>query len=147
MTDFFTDKVTIYISIPAKDDKPRRFERRLIDKCLIQRGFVNQMDGNIQKVSNALTVITKDITRYIPTVDGLAETDPNDKTINHVLDFYTYTVGIGDFIVLDVVDDVVKDAKDFAALQQKYQDNGLKVNTINPYLKGMTVDNITISNI
>lgn len=147
MTDFFTDKVTIYISIPAKDDKPRRFERRLIDKCLIQRGFVNKMDGNIQKIASALTVITRDITRYIPTVDDLVETDPEDKTIDYAFDSYTYTIGIGDFIVLGVVDDVVKDAKDFAALQQKYQDNGLKVNTINPYLKGMTVDNITISNV
>ncbi len=143
MTDFFNDKVTIYISIPAVNDKPRCFQRRIIEKCLIQRGFVNKMDGSIQNIANALTVITKDIERYM--IPGVFYSTI-DKT-DEVLQEEVYTAYIGDFIVLGEVYDVVESAQEFANLQQKYKNNGFKVTTINPFINGLSVDNITISNI
>ena len=87
---------------------------------------------------NAKTLITKNVANFVsPLVfEGMPIDLRQDK----------YTAQIGDFVVLAVVDDVVETAEEFAKLQQKYKDNGIKVTMVNAAINGMAVDNITITN-
>lgn len=138
MTDLFKDKITIYISVPATAIKTRTFARRVVEKCQIQGGFVDKSDGTIRNVVNAQTVITRDIKRY--TVPAVFNNTPEDLRED------VYTVQTGDFVVLGEVDDIVSNAEEFAKLQQKYKDNGIKVTSVSASINGMSVDNITITN-
>jgi hypothetical protein len=138
LTDLFVDKVTVYISVPATSVKPRTFERRVIDKCQIQGGFVEKADGTIRNVVNAQTVITRDVVKYVKPF--LFESTPQDVRQD------LYTVQVGDFVVFGEVDDIVSDAEGFAKLQQKYKEGGIKVTSVNAAINGMPIDNITITN-
>lgn len=134
MTDLFTAKVTIYNDISV--DKVRRFERFVIDKCQITGQLVENNNSTIRKVVNVDTVITKDIKHYKSPVEyvKLAETERGKH----------YTAQTGDFVVLGEVDDVVSNANEFAQLQTKYKDNGIKITSVSANVHGMAVDNITM---
>lgn len=134
MTDLFTAKVTIYNDISV--DKVRRFERFVIDKCQITGQLVESNNSTIRKVVNADTVITKDIKHYKSPVEyaKLAETERGKY----------YTAQTGDFVILREVDDVVTNANEFAQLQTKYKDNGIKITSVSANVHGMAVDNITM---
>ena len=57
-----------------------------------------------------------------------------------------YTAQIGDFIVFDEVDDVVTTSKEFNALQSKYRANGMVITDAVANINGMSVDNVTMTN-
>lgn len=139
MTDFWKSKVTIYNDIPADLVNDRRFDRSVIDKCNIQSGRVSKAEGTIENIVNAITVITKSVGNYKKPSDYSAL--PLDIAGNY------YTVQIGDFVVLDEVDDVVTSSREFAALQSKYASNGFVVRTVSSYIEGMSVDNIQFANV
>lgn len=133
----FTDKVTIYNDIPSDGVNLRRFDRFVIDKCLIYNQVTEGADGTVQKIINTQNVITKDIEHY---KDPVAYKQlPSDEKDNF------YTVQIDDFVVLAEVDDVVTSSKEFQALQQKYKDNGFSVTAVNASIHGMNVDNVQIT--
>lgn len=132
MTDFFTSKVTIYNDISI--DKIRRFERFVIDKCQITGQLVENNSSTIRKVVNADTVITKDIKHYKSPVEylKLAETERGKY----------YTAQAGDFVVFGEVDDIVSNVSEFAQLQTKYKDCGIKITSVSANINGMAVDNV-----
>nr|DAH76863.1 MAG TPA: hypothetical protein [Bacteriophage sp.] len=132
----FTDKVTIYNDIPSDGVNLRRFDRFVIDKCLIYNQATEGADGTIQKIINAQNVITKDIEHYKAPVEyKQLATDEKDNF---------YTVQIDDFVVFGEVDDVVTTSKEFQNLQQKYKDNGFSVTAVNASVHNMNVDNVHI---
>ena len=139
MTDFFTQKVTIYNDIPSDGVNARRFDRFVIDKCNIQGGIVSKADGTIENIVNAVTVISKDIDRYKAPLEYAKL--PVDIRENF------YTAQVGDFIVLSEVDDIVTTSREFAELQEKYKDNGIVVRSVSANIHGMSVDNVTITNV
>ena len=138
MTDLFADTVTIFNDIPATDSTPRIFTKHLIKKCSISRASVEVMDGTIRRIQNRITVITKDV-EYYQDPEIYAKSSQNSRTEH-------FTVKTGDYIVLDICNDTVTNAQEFAELQVKYKDNGFKVVTVNPSIKGMSVDNILMTN-
>lgn len=138
-TDLFSSKVTIYNDIPSDGVNARRFDRFVIDKCNIQGGIVSKADGTIENIVNAVTVISKDVDRYkTPLEYAKLPVDIRE-------DFYT--VQVGDFIVLSEVDDIVTTSREFAELQEKYKDNGIVVRSVSANIHGMSVDNVTITNV
>ena len=139
MTNLWTQKVTIYNDISADAVNPRRFDRFVIDKCNIQGGIVSKADGTIENIVNAVTVITKDVDHYKQPME-YAKLPVDLKE-----DFYT--VQVGDFIVLSEVDDMVTTSREFAELQNKYSENGIVVRSVSPNIHGISVDNITMSNV
>ena len=58
-----------------------------------------------------------------------------------------YTIQIGDFVVEGEVDDVVTTSREFAELQQKYNEIGFVVRTVMDNIYGMSVDNVTMANV
>ena len=139
MTDLWKHKVTIYNDISKTAVEERHFDRFVIDKCNIQGGIVSKADGTIENIVNAVTVISKDVDRYkSPLEYAKLPVDIRE-------DFYT--VQVGDFIVLSEVDDVVTTSREFAELQEKYKDNGIVVRSISANIHGMSVDNVTITNV
>lgn len=139
MTDLWKDKVTIYNDIPANGKEQRRFDRFVVDKCSVQGGFDDKTTDTVRKVVNTKTVITKDIVHYKQFDDYIA-LNANDR------DNY-YTASVGDFIVFGIVEDTVNSAQEFMQLQNKYKNNGIKIVSVNQWIKGMYVDNITMSNV
>lgn len=139
MTDFWTQKVTIYNDIPEDAINDRRFDRFVIDKCNIQGGVVSKADGTIENIVNAVTVITKDTKKYKSPLDYAKL--PADLKESF------FTAQIGDFVVLSEVDDIVTTSREFADLQTKYADNGIVVRSVSPNVNGMCVDNITMANV
>lgn len=137
MTDFFTEKVTIYNDIPQTEDTPRSLGRFVVGCCNIQGGTADKSDGTIRNAVNSKTVITKDIEHYKPPQEylSLSETDRES----------CFTVQVGDFIVFGEADDTVANASEFAALQIKYKNFGMKVTAVDVSINGMAVDNITIT--
>lgn len=132
----FVDKVTIYNDIASDGVNLRRFDRFVIDKCLIYNQATESADGTIQKIINAQNVVTKDIEHYKTPIEyKQLATDEKDKY---------YTVQIDDFVVFGEVDDVVTTSKEFQNLQQKYKDNGFSVTSVNASIYGMSVDNVHI---
>ena len=139
MTNLFEQKVTIYNEVANDGVNPRRFDRFVIDLCNIQKGALQNADGTIEKVVNAQTITTKDIEHYkTPLEYAKLPVDIRE-------DFYT--VQVGDFIVLAEVDDVVTTSREFAELQDKYKDNGIVVRSVSANIHGMSVDNVTITNV
>ena len=138
MTDLFTEKVTIYNDIPKTPVENRHFDRFVIEKCNIQGGLVNEADGTITNIVNAKSVITKDVSHYKTPLE-YAEL-PVDLRVDY------FTAQIGDFIVFAEVDDVVTNATEYAQLQTKYKNNGMKVTSVSPNVFGLSVDNVTMTN-
>ena len=139
MTDLWKQKVTIYNDIPADAVNQRRFDRFVIDRCNIQGGIVSKADGTIENIVNAVTVISKDVDRYKAPLEYAKL--PVDIRENF------YTVQVGDFVVLSEVDDIVTTSREFAELQEKYKDNGIVVRSVSANIHGMSVDNVTITNV
>ena len=111
----------------------------MIDKCNIQGGIVSKADGTIENIVNAVIVITKDIEHYKPPMQyAKLPVDMKEDS---------YTVQVGDFIVLSEVDDVVTTSREFAELQEKYKDNGVVVRSVSANIHGMSVDNVTMANV
>lgn len=137
MIDKFTKKVTIYNDISSDGINPRRFDRFIIDKCLIYNQISESADGTVQKIINSQNVITKDIEHYKSPTEykELAE----DERENF------YTVQVDDFVVFGEVDDIVTTSKEFQTLQQKYKDNGFSVTAYDVSIYGYNVDNIQIT--
>ena len=139
MTNLWEQKVTIFNDISKTAVEPRHFDRFVIDKCNIQGGIVSKADGTVENIVNAITVVTKDVLPY---------KDPLEyKTIPVDLRGEFYTVQIGDFVVLAEVDDVVTTSKEFLELQDKYKDNGIVVRSVSASIHGMSVDNVTVTNV
>lgn len=139
MTNFYKQKVTIYNDIPSDGVNARRFDRFVIDLCNIQGGIVSKADGTIENIVNAVTVISKDVERYkTPLEYAKLPVDIREGF---------YTAQVGDFIVLSEVDDVVTTSREFAELQEKYKDNGIVVRSVSANIHGMSVDNVTITNV
>ena len=139
MTDLWTQKVTIYNDIPKTAVEDRHFDRFVIDLCNIQGGIVSKADGTIENIVNAVTVISKDVDRYkTPLEYAKLPVDVRE-------DFYTAQVG--DFVVLEEVDDVVTTSREYGDLQKKYADNGIVVRSVSANIHRMSVDNITIANV
>lgn len=136
MVDKFNKKVTIYNDIPSDGVNPRRFDRFVIDSCLVYNQLSESADGTIQKIVDTQNVITKDVEHYKTPVEyGKLASDQKDNF---------YTVQIDDFVVLDEVDDVVTTSKEFQNLQQKYKANGFSVTAVNASIHSMAVDNVHI---
>lgn len=133
----FTNKVTIYNDIPSDGVNLRRFDRFVIDKCLIYNQISEGADGTVQKILNSQNVVTKDIEHYKTPLEykQLAE-DEKDNF---------YTVQIDDFVVLAEVDDMITNSREFQELQQKYKDNGFLVTAVNASIFGLNVDNVQIT--
>ena len=139
MTDLWKHKVTIYNDIPKNAVEDRHFDRFVIDLCNIQGGIVSKADGTIENIVNAVTVISKDVDRYKTPLEYAKL--PVDIRENF------YTVQVGDFIALSEVDDIVTTSREFAELQEKYKDNGIVVRSVSANIHGMSVDNVTITNV
>jgi hypothetical protein len=139
ITDLWKHKVTIYNDIHKTAVEDRHFDRFVIDLCNIQGGIVSKADGTIENIVNAVTVITKDVDRYKTPLEYVK------SPVDIREDFYT--VQVGDFIVLSEVDDIVTTSREFAELQEKYKDNGIVVRSVSANIHGMSVDNVTITNV
>lgn len=139
MTDLWKEKVTIYNDIPKNAVEDRHFDRFVIEKCNIQGGIVSKTDGTVENIVNAVTVITKDTSKYQKPIEYSKL--PVDIRKNF------YTVQVGDFIVLSEVEDIVTTSREFAELQEKYKDNGIVVRSVSANIHGMSVDNVTITNV
>lgn len=137
--NLFREKITIYNDIPKTAVEERRFDRAVIEKCNIQRGLIAKSDGTIENVVNAITVISKDVVRYKSPMEYMAL--PSD------LKEENYTIQIGDFIVLDEVEDIVTTSREFADLQEKYKDIGFVVRSVSSNINGMSVDNVQMANV
>ena len=136
MTDFFNDKVTIYNDIPSDGVNVRQFHRYVIDRCNIQKGAMQNADGTIEKVPNAIMIETKDVEHYkSPLEYSLLPADEKDKY---------FTANVNDFFILAEVDDVVTTSREFQELQSKYKNNGFSVTAVNEYIYGLSVDNVQI---
>lgn len=139
MTDFWKQKVTIYNDIAKTAVEERHFDRFVIDLCNVQGGIVSKADNTIENIVNAVSVITKDVAHYKQPLEYA-------KLPVDIREEY-YTVQVGDFIVLSEVDDVVTTSREFAELQEKYKDNGIVVRSVSANIHGMSVDNVTITNV
>lgn len=133
----FTNKVTIYNDIASDGVNLRRFDRFVINKCLVYNQLSENADGTVQKIINSQNVITKDIEHYKTPIEykQLAEDEKNKF----------YTVQIDDFVVLGEVDDIVTTSREFQELQQKYKGNGFLVTAVNASIFGLDVDNVQIT--
>ena len=136
-TDFFTSKVTIYNDF--FDGETRKFARFVIDKCQITDQLSEKNDLTVRKVVNADTVTTKDVAHYKSPVEyvKLAESDRCKY----------YTAQPGDFVVLGEVEDIVSNVAEFAQMQKKYKNSGIKIASVSANIHGMAVDNVTIANV
>lgn len=139
LIDKFTKKCTIYINIPKDAIGERRFKKFVIDKCLIYGGSAERTsNGTIQNIVNALTVTTKDIEHYKEPMKYLEL--PEDEKNGF------FTAKPNDYIVFDEVDDIVTTSAEFGALQKKYANNGMSINSVNAYIYGLNTDNVTMTN-
>ena len=134
ITELFGKKVTIYNDVASDGVNPRSFHRFVIDFCNIQKGIMQNADGTIEKVPNAIMIETKDVEHYkSPLEYSLLPADEKDKY---------FTANVNDFFVLAEVDDVVTTSREFQELQSKYKNNGFSVTAVNEYIHGMAVDNV-----
>jgi hypothetical protein len=133
----FDKKVTIYNDIRSDGVNPRRFDRFVIDECMVYNQATESADGTIQRVVNAQNVITKDVEHYKTPLEYSRL--PADEKDNF------YTVQVDDFVVLAEVDDIVTTGREFQELQEKYADNGFSVTAVNASIYGMSVDNVQIT--
>jgi hypothetical protein len=135
--NFFDKKVTIYNDIPSDGVNARRFDRFVIDKCNIQKGILQNADGTIEKVVNAITITTKDTEHYKTSLEYRYL--PIDEKENY------YTVQVNDVVIFGEVDDVATTRRELdTLLEEKYKNNGFLVTAVNEYIHGMAVDNVQI---
>ena len=136
-TDLFSSKVTIYNDIPSDGVNARRFDRFVIDLCNIQKGILQNADGTIEKVVNAITITTKDMEHYKPSLEyRYLPIDEKEKY---------YTVQVNDVVIFGEVDDVATTRRELdSLLETKYKNNGFLVTAVNEYIHGMAVDNVQI---
>lgn len=135
--DKFTDKATIYNDIAGDGVNPRRFDRFVIDKCLVYEQMAESADGTIQKIVNAQNVITKDTEHYKSPLEYARL--PSDLKEQY------YTVQVDDVVIYGEVDDVVTSRRELDDLiNKKYKNNGFIVTAVNAYLKGTNTNNIHI---
>lgn len=139
MTNIFESKITIFNDIAKTAVEERHFDRFVIDKCNIQGGIVSKADGTVENIVNAVSVITKDVEHFKQPMEYAKL--PVDIRENF------YTVQVGDFIVLSEVDDTITTSREFAELQEKYKNNGIVVRSVSANIHGMSVDNVTITNV
>ena len=136
MTELFNQKVTIYNDIPSDGVNPRRFDRFVLTDCNISKGVLQNSDGTIEKVVNAIAITTKDTEHYKPSLEyRYLPIDEKEKY---------YTVQVNDVVIFGEVDDVVTTPQEFQVLQKKYKNNGFSVTAVNEYIHGMAVDNVQI---
>ena len=136
-TDLFSSKVTIYNDIPSDGVNARRFDRFVIDKCNIQKGILQNADGTIEKVVNAITITTKDTEHYKQFLQYMHL--PIDEKEKY------YTVQVNDVVIFGEVDDVATTRRELdSLLETKYKNNGFLVTAVNEYIHGMAVDNVQI---
>ena len=136
MTDFFKQKATIYNDIASDGVNPRRFDRFVVSFCNVQKGIMQNADGTIEKVPNAIMIETKDVEHYkSPLEYSLLPADEKDKY---------FTANVNDFFILAEVGDIVTTSREFQELQTKYKGNGFSVTAVNEYIHGMAVDNVQI---
>ena len=136
MVNVFDKKITIYNDIASDGVNARRFDRFVVEKCMIYNQATESSDGTIQKVINSQNVITKDVERYkSPLEYARLPADEKEKF---------FTVQVDDFVVLDEVDDVVTTSREFQNLRDKYAKNGFSVTAVNASVYGLKVDNIQI---
>ena len=135
--DKFTDKVTIYNDVAGDSVNPRRFDRFVIDKCLIYEQLTENADGTIQRIVNVQNVITKDTEHYkTPLEYARLPVDIKEQY---------YTVQPNDVVIFGEVDDVVTTRRELDDLiNGKYKNNGFIVTDVNAYLKGTNTNNIHI---
>lgn len=134
--NLFDKKVTIYNDIPSDGVNLRRFDRFVIDRCLLYNQLSESADGTINKLVNTQNVITKDVEHYkSPYEYSLLAEDERESF---------YTVQPNDFVVFGEVDDVVTTSQEWTALQKKYKNNGFSVTGVNASIFGMSVDNVHI---
>lgn len=139
MTNLWNHKVTIYNDIPANAVEDRHFDKFVVEMCNIQGGIVSKADGTVENIVNAVTVISKDVDRYkLPLEYAKLPVDIREGF---------YTVQVGDFVVLAEVDDIVTTSREYGDLQKKYADNGIVVRSVSANIHGMSVDNVTITNV
>ena len=137
MTRLFDKKVTIYNDIASDGVNARRFDRFVLDRCMIYNQATETADGTIGRVVNAQNVITKDVEHYKTPIEyAKLPADEKEKF---------YTVQVDDFVVLAEIDDVVTTSREFQALQEKYKNNGFSVTAVNANIHGMSVDNVQIT--
>lgn len=136
ISDKFTSKVTIYNDIPEDSVNPRRFDRHVIERCLVYDTLAESADGTIQRIINAQNVISKDVEHYKTPIEYAQL--PMDEKESY------YTVQVDDFVVLAEVEDVVTTGREFQELQQKYKNNGFSVTAVSAYTKGTISNNIHI---
>ena len=136
-TDLFSQKVTIYNDIPSDGVNARRFDRFVIDLCNIQKGILQNADGTIEKVVNAITITTKDTEHYKSSLEyRYLPIDEKEKY---------YTVQVNDVVIFGEVDDVATTRRELDnLLETKYKNNGFLVTAVNEYIHGMAVDNVQI---
>lgn len=139
MTDFFTDKVTIYNDITSAENGERCFVKTVIEKCQIAGGLTDKPQGTVGNTVNQKKVITRDTARYISPEEYRKMAQEARKGF--------FTVQTSDFIVFGENAEEVTNAKEFADLQIKHKDNGIKIVSVNVYINGMRTDNIEISNV
>ena len=137
MTELFNKKVTIYNDITSDGVNPRRFDRFVIEFCNIEKGILQNADGTIEKVVNAITITTKDTEHYKSSLEyRYLPVDEKEKY---------YTVQVNDVVIFGEVDDIITTRKELDdLLAKKYKNNGFIVTAVNEYLNGMSVDNIQI---
>ena len=127
MVNVFDKKITIYNDIASDGVNARRFDRFVVEKCMIYNQATESSDGTIQKVINSQNVITKDVERYkSPLEYARLPADEKEK-------FFTVQV-----------DDVVTTSREFQNLRDKYAKNGFSVTAVNASVYGLKVDNIQI---
>lgn len=139
MTELYDSKVTIYNDIPKSDDDERHFDRFVLEHCNIQGGVLAKIDGTIENVVNAISVITRDVKAFKPLAEYMILSEEERKQY--------FTLNIGDMVVLEAVTDEVKTNADFGALVKKYANNGFVVRSISANIHGLFVDNISMSNV
>ena len=138
LTDLWKTKVTIYSNVPDENNTSRSIRRFVIERCQVYGQVVEKPNQTIRNVINAKSVTTKNVEQYKPLAEFIRLSEEERRNY--------YTAEPGDFVVCGEVNDVVSTVGDFAELQKKYRNNGMKVTTVDTYINGMTVDNITMSN-
>ena len=135
LSDFFKSKITIYNAVNIGGE--RSFRRFVVDRCNIQGGYAEKINGTVQNIVNVTTVVTRDIGAYKSPAEYAAL--PIDEKERY------FTVQPDDFVVFSEIEDDVEDSHDFARLRIQYKDSGMSVSFVNAYIFGTSVDNIAIT--
>lgn len=140
MNNLFGRKCTIYNQIPKSrtDSTIAAWKRFVMDSCNIQGGIQDRSTGNMQYVSGAYTVITKDVSHYLlPNFDKGGYYDEDEAT--------HFTAAANDFIVFGEVDDPAPtNNTEFSELKKKYKSDGMVIKEAQVNIYGRPTDNITM---